>query len=190
MTLLYQQIADKARIFFLEVTGETLYYKRRTKMQREAFNMQAVETETKSHYSNGFKKNIQRSKHNLPLNERLKSARNRKGLSSAGVVRALKKKGVSIGHSTLQGYEADENSLNHRYPSLMVLIELATFYEVSFDYLFGISDKFTPQHLSVSHNTDVKDILESRTSIMYNGVKLNKQQRESMVKHLDKLLAL
>jgi transcriptional regulator with XRE-family HTH domain len=187
---LYQQIADKARIFFLEVTGKTYYYIRRNNMQREAFNMQVAKTETKSHYSNGFPKNMVRSKHNLPLNERLKNARNRKGLSSAGVVQALKKKGVSIGHSTLQGYEADENSLNHRYPSLMVLIELANFYEVSFDYLFGISDKFTPQHLSISHNTDIKDLLESRTSIMYNGVKLSKKQRESMVQHLDKLLAL
>jgi transcriptional regulator with XRE-family HTH domain len=158
-------------------------------MQREAFNMQAVETETKSHYSNGFKKNIQRNKYNLPLNERLKNARNRKGLSSAGVVQALKKQGVSIGHSTLQGYEADENSLNHRYPSLSVLITLATFYEVSYDYLFGISDKFTPHHLSVSHNTDFKDVLESRTSIMYNGVKLTKNQRDSIVALLDKVVA-
>ena len=71
----------------------------------------------------------------LVLNERLKSARNRKGLTSSGVVRALKQQGVSIGHSTLQGYEADENSLNHRYPSLSVLMELANFYEVSYDYL-------------------------------------------------------
>jgi transcriptional regulator with XRE-family HTH domain len=157
-------------------------------MQREAFNMQAVETETKSHYSNGFKKNIQRSKYNLTLNERLKNARNRKGLSSAGVVQALKKQGISIGHSTLQGYEADENSLNHRYPSLSVLMTLANFYEVSYDYLFGISDKFTPRHLSLSHDADMKDALESRTSIMYNGVKLTKNQREAIVALLDKVV--
>ena len=150
--------------------------------------MQAVETETKSHYSNGFKKNIQRSKHNLTLNERLKNARNRKGLSSAGVVQALKKQGVSIGHSTLQGYEADENSLNHRYPSLSVLMTLANFYEVSYDYLFGISDKFKPYHLSISHDADMKDALESRTSIMYNGVKLTRNQRDSIVALLDKVV--
>lgn len=150
--------------------------------------MQAVETETKSHYSNGFKKNIQRNKYNLTLNERLKNARNRKGLSSAGVVQALKKQGVSIGHSTLQGYEADENSLNHRYPSLSVLMTLANFYEVSYDYLFGISDKFTPRHLSVSHDADMKDVLESRTSVMYNGVKLTENQRESIVALLDKVV--
>lgn len=150
--------------------------------------MQAVETKAKSHYSNGFKKNIQRNKYNLTLNERLKSARNRKGLSSAGVVQALKKQGISIGHSTLQGYEADENSLNHRYPSLSVLMTLADFYEVSYDYLFGTSDKFTPHHLSNNPDDDIKDILESRNSVVYNGVKLTKNQRESIVALLDKVL--
>lgn len=152
--------------------------------------MQAVGIETKSHYSNGFKKKIDRSKYDLPLNDRLKKARNRKGLSSAGVVQALKKQGISIGHSTLQGYEAHENSLNHRYPSLSVLITLADFYEVSYDYLFGISDKFTPSHLAVSHDTDIKDVIESRIPIMYNGVKLTNQQRESIVAILDNVLTV
>ena len=151
--------------------------------------MQAVETETKSHYSNGFKKNIQRSKHNLTLNERLKNARNRKGLSSAGVVQALKKQGISIGHSTLQGYEADENSLNHRYPSLSVLMTLANFYEVSYDYLFGISDKFTPTHLAISHNADIRDIIESRNAIMYNGVKLTRDERRTLIEKIDQHFA-
>jgi transcriptional regulator with XRE-family HTH domain len=151
--------------------------------------MQVAKTDDNAYYPNGFRKKIVRNKYDLPLNERLKSARNRKGLSSAGVVRALKKKGVSIGHSTLQGYEADENSLNHRYPSLPVLIELATFYEVSFDYLFGISDKFRPQHLPLSHNADIKDILESRTAIMYNGVKLTKKKRQTLVEIIDTVLA-
>jgi transcriptional regulator with XRE-family HTH domain len=103
-------------------------------------------------------------------------------------VQALKKKGISIGHSTLQGYEADENSLNHRYPSLSVLYDLALFYNVSLDYLFGISDKFRPQQLS-SKTTDIRDLVESRNPVMYNGVKLTKQQRESVVRHLDNLLA-
>jgi transcriptional regulator with XRE-family HTH domain len=152
-------------------------------MQREAFNMQAVETETKSHYSNGFKKNIQRNKYDLPLNERLKNARNRKGLSSAGVVQALKKQGISIGHSTLQGYEAHETSLNHRYPSLSVLITLANFYEVSYDYLFGISDKFTPYQLS-SKGVDILDYLESDSPVMYNGVKLSNEQRNFVADYL------
>lgn len=152
--------------------------------------MQVAKTDENAYYPTGFRKNIVRNKYDLLLNERLKKARNRKGLSSAGVVRALKKKGVSIGHSTLQGYEADENSLNHRYPSLPVLIELASFYEVSFDYLFGISDKFTPHHLAISHNTDIKDVLESRTAIMYNGVKLTKEKRKALVEIIDSVLAI
>lgn len=151
--------------------------------------MQVAKTKETSHYESGFRKKIIRNKYNLTLNERLKSARNRKGLTSSGVVRALKQQGVSIGHSTLQGYEADENSLNHRYPSLSVLMELANFYEVSYDYLFGISDKFEPQHLGINHNADIKDIIESRTAIMYNGVKLTREERKLMIAILDQFHA-
>jgi transcriptional regulator with XRE-family HTH domain len=154
---------------------------------REAFNMQVANRETESHYANGFKKKVVRTKYNLMLNERLKSARNRKGLSSAGVVQALKEEGVSIGHSTLQGYEADENSLNHRYPSLTVLLQLAKFYDVSIDYLFGISDRFKPSHISPDSD-DMRDLLESQRPVMYNGCKLTEKQRESLVVHLDRLL--
>lgn len=151
--------------------------------------MQVAETKTTSHYKSGFPKQIIRNKYNIVLNERLKNARNRKGLTSAGVVQALKKQGVSIGHSTLQGYEADENSLNHRYPSLSVLMILANFYEVSYDYLLGISDKFTPTHLGISHNADIRDILESRNAIMYNGVKLTTEERKLMIEILDQFHA-
>lgn len=152
--------------------------------------MQVVKANETTYYPTGFRKDIVRNKYGLPLNERLKKARNRKGLSSAGVVRALKKQGVSIGHSTLQGYEADESSLNHRYPSVPVLMELATFYEVSLDYLLGISDKFTPQRLSIGHNADIKDILESRDALMYNGVKLTKEKRNALIQIIDKVLAI
>ena len=151
--------------------------------------MQVAKAENTGHYDSGFPKKIIRNKYNIVLNERLKSARNRKGLTSSGVVRALKQQGVSIGHSTLQGYEADENSLNHRYPSLSVLMELANFYEVSYDYLFGISDKFTPTHLSISHNADIRDIIESRTAIMYNGVKLTRDERRELIEKIDQHFA-
>lgn len=151
--------------------------------------MQVAKAENTGHYDSGFPKKIIRNKYNIVLNERLKSARNRKGLTSSGVVRALKQQGVSIGHSTLQGYEADENSLNHRYPSLSVLMELANFYEVSYDYLFGISDKFTPTHLAISHNADIRDIIESRTAIMYNGVKLTRDERRTLIEKIDQHFA-
>lgn len=150
--------------------------------------MQVAKENEIAYYPTGFRKDVVRNKYNLVLNERLKNARIRKGLSSAGVVRALKKKGVSVGHSTLQGYEADETSLHHRYPSLSVLIELASFYNVSFDYLFGTSDKFRPQHISPK-STDIRDLLECRSPVMYNGVKLTLKQREELVRKLDNSLA-
>jgi transcriptional regulator with XRE-family HTH domain len=134
-------------------------------------------------YDSGFPKKVIRHKHNLTLNERLKDARNRKKLSAAQVVKKLEKQGVRIGHSTLQGYEADESSLNHRYPSLPVLMQLSVFYGCSLDYLFGITDRFRPN--TGKHEADVKDVLEGRGQVMYNGRKLNKRQRELLVAHLD-----
>jgi transcriptional regulator with XRE-family HTH domain len=153
--------------------------------------MQLAEKETKSFYKSGLPKHKhegQRNKYNLKINERLKVARNRKGLSTSGVVKSLKKKGVSIGQSTLQGYEADEKSLNHRYPSLPVLIELSSFYGCSLDYLFGITDKFKITPLT-SRSCDIRDILESGRAIEYNGVKLNKKQREIILAQLDSVVA-
>jgi transcriptional regulator with XRE-family HTH domain len=147
----------------------------------------ATKKEVKEQYPSGFSKKMVRNKYDLPLNVRLKGARNRKGLSSASVVKELKKQGINIGHSTLQGYEADENSLNHRYPSLNALIALASFYDVSFDYLFGLSDKFTPHQLP--DNLDIKDILDGNHPIVYNGIKLTRKQRESVTEYMDELTA-
>jgi transcriptional regulator with XRE-family HTH domain len=155
-------------------------------MKREARNMAIATAKVKDFYESGFPKEVQRSKHNLKINERLKAARNRKGLSAAGVVKRLAKRGTKIGHSTLQGYEADENSLNHRYPSLPVLMELAEFYGCSLDYLFGMSDRFKPNTLAV-RETDIRDLLESRGSVAYNGSKLGKEQKELIIKILDGL---
>lgn len=142
--------------------------------------------EASAFYESGFRKEVRRNKYNLTINERLKAARNRKGLSAAGVVKALKTQGISIGHSTLQGYEADENSLNHRYPSLPVLVELAEFYGCSLDYLFGTSDRFRPQLLGTK-DTDIRDLLESSKSTSYNGIKLNKEQKDLIINILDEL---
>lgn len=147
----------------------------------------AKTTDDKKFYESGFRKEITRPKHNLLINERLKAARNRKEMSAQGVVNALKKKGVSVGHSTLQGYEADEQSLNHRYPSIVMLIELANFYGCSMDYIFGMSERFKTYELG--KETDLRDLLESRKAISYNGVKLTKAQRDTVLGQLDKLLA-
>lgn len=88
-------------------------------------------------YEGGISKHIERKKYDLPLNERLKEARIRKELSLSQTVKELEKRGVKCGQSTLQGYEACESSLYHRYPSLIMLLALADLYECSIDYLFG-----------------------------------------------------
>lgn len=149
--------------------------------------MQVAKTDEKQFYESGFRKEIARPKHNLMINERLKAARNRKKMSAQAVVNTLKEQGVSVGHSTLQGYEADEQSLNHRYPSIVMLIELANFYGCSMDYIFGMSDRFKTYELG--KETDLRDLLDSRKSISYNGRKLTKAQREKVISRLDKLLA-
>jgi transcriptional regulator with XRE-family HTH domain len=149
--------------------------------------MSVAKAEVKSFYKSGFPKEVQRGKHNLIINERLKLARSRKGLSALGVVKKLAEQGVVIGHSTLQGYEADENSLHHRYPSLPNLMLLAEFYGCSIDYLCGHSDRFKPN--TGTRDQDVKDLLESRHAVTYNGIKLNKRQCEFLVTHLDSVVA-
>jgi transcriptional regulator with XRE-family HTH domain len=149
--------------------------------------MTAQTAEAKNLYNSGFPKKVIRHKHNLTLNERLKAARNRKNLSAAQVVKKLEKQGVTIGLSTLQGYEADESSLNHRYPSLPVLLQLSLFYGCSIDYLFGVTDRF--RRNDGKQIADIKDTLEGRGQVMYNGRKLNKRQQEFLVAHLDAVVA-
>jgi transcriptional regulator with XRE-family HTH domain len=149
--------------------------------------MSVAKAEVTSFYKSGFKKEPLRGKHNLIINERLKQARNRSGLSALGVVKKLAKQGVIIGHSTLQGYEADESTATHRYPSLPNLLQLAEFYGCSVDYLVGNSDRFKPN--TGTRDQDVKDLLESRHAVTYNGITLNKKQREFLVAHLDSVVA-
>lgn len=141
----------------------------------------------KEFYKSGFPKEVTRGKYNFKINERLKKARNRMNLSSARVVAELKKQGVKVGHSTLQGYEANEKSLNHRYPSLPTLIGLAEFYGCSLDYLFGFSDKF--KSTSLSSDTELKDVLESETNVTFNGKRLNKKQRAMIQAKLEEVLS-
>lgn len=150
--------------------------------------MQVAEKEPTAFYKSGFPKNVQRGKYNLIINKRLKAARTRTGLSAAGVVRALGEKGVNIGQSTLQGYEADESSRNHRYPSIPTLLELAAFYGCSLDYLFGITDRYKPTSRDFREN-DIYDILESRDPVAYKGKKLNKKQREVLKQQFDLIFA-
>jgi transcriptional regulator with XRE-family HTH domain len=137
--------------------------------------------QAKSFYSSGFPKEMQRGKYNLPLNERLKAARNAKELSAAQVVKKLKRRGVSIGHSTLQGYEANESSINHRYPSLPVLLVLSEFYECSLDYLFGYTQE--------PNRYDMRKQLENNKKVFWDGKKLKKKHREELLAEMDYIVS-
>lgn len=146
-------------------------------------------------YRNSFPKSqkINRTKHNLPINERLKIVRNAKGMSSARVVAALQKKGINIGHSSLQGYEANEASLNHRYPSLPTLIALSDFYGCSMDYLFGLTDKIerprAKKKIQPKLEYDLEEILETEDFVFWSEKKINSKQRELISAQIEFILA-
>ena len=150
--------------------------------------MHIVETQKKL-YNSGFPKEISRNKYNLPINERLKIARNAKGLSSARVVAELKKEGINIGHSTLQGYEADEASLNHRYPSLTSLIALSDFYGCSMDFLFGYTDKIErPRKRKIKAKIELKKEMDSGENLLWEGRKISEKQLKLIKAHIDVIL--
>jgi transcriptional regulator with XRE-family HTH domain len=134
-----------------------------------------------------FPKREIRTKYNLPLNQRLKKAREKKGLSSQQVVNMLKKQGINIGHSTLQGYEADESSLNHRYPHISALKDLADFYGVSTDYLFGRTDVMKLPKKRVA--PDFKNELQSNRIVAWDGTPLTRKQSDILLAEIDAILS-
>lgn len=66
------------------------------------------------------------------LGKRLKELRNEKGLTQKEVAAAL-----GIHNVTYLHYEKDE-----REPPLKILAEMANFFEVSTDYLLGLTDEY------------------------------------------------
>jgi transcriptional regulator with XRE-family HTH domain len=142
-------------------------------------------------YKNGFPKKISRNKYNLPLNERLKSVRLAKKMSAQRVVNELAQKGVSIGHTSLQGYEASEESVNHRYPSLPILIALADFYGCSMDYLFGITEKIErPRTRKIKPLVvrDLKTEINSSEKLVWEGKKISNKQRDLISAQIEFIL--
>lgn len=129
-----------------------------------------------------------RNKFSIPINHRLKMARIRKELSAQSVVDALKKRGISIGHSTLQGYEADENSANHRFPSISAIYTLAKFYDVSVDYLFGLTECHEPPTKRIPKN-DFKHELASNKQLHWGGKIVSKDQRKLISAQIDFILS-
>jgi transcriptional regulator with XRE-family HTH domain len=142
----------------------------------------------KEFYESGFPKTVTRGKYNLPINERLKTARNFKKMSSAQVVAKLKQKGIKIGQSTLQGYEADESSLNHRYPPLPSLVALADFYNCSMDFLFGYTDKIEKPKSHKKRKIELDKELITGENILYEGRKLSDKQLQMIKDQIEYIL--
>lgn len=142
-----------------------------------------MQTATKERYASGFPKEMIRTKSNLPSNNRLKTARKMKGLSLSKTVQALEEKGVKLGMSTLQGYEAPEDSVNHRYPSLKMLLALANLYEVSTDYILGITD-----HMNRPTN-DMAQLFKNN-NILWNEQRISQEQKNMIIYKANQIMTL
>ena len=134
-------------------------------------------------YESGFPKDVQRTKFNMGINERLKNARAKKKMSLSDVVVQLKVKyDIKTGRSTIQGYEAPEDNQNHRYPSVHMLNALASLYDCSIDYLFGYSaDLKRPTN-------DIKTLLELYTDLEWNGEPLTAGQKGMIIEMTEKIM--
>ena len=79
----------------------------------------------------------------INIGNRLKEIRNDRDLSLDMVVKDIKTRyGVQIGKGTLSKWENDVNT-----PSLEHLSVLVRYYNISLDYIIGLTDKKTPPHL-------------------------------------------
>jgi transcriptional regulator with XRE-family HTH domain len=153
--------------------------------------MQAIQTENERFYQSGFRKQMNRNKFNLPISERLKECRTAKKLSGAQVVREMKARGVNIGNSSLNGYEAPETSMNHRYPSLINMIALADIYEVSLDYLFGRTDsklQYKDMYSKKGLNKNLKLLFNSGEDILWGRIKITAKQCKLLKAHVELML--
>lgn len=137
-------------------------------------------------YKSGFPTELQK-KLNMPLSDRLRDIRKSKKMSTRAVVRELKTQGISVGYTSLQGYEQPEGSMNHRYPSLPVLVALSKFYNVSLDYLFGLTEKksYGEKPLKGEVYRDIKVLLNSGEQLLYDGVELSDKQLELVKSSLE-----
>lgn len=136
------------------------------------------------YYESGFRKEMSRGKHDLPINVRLKMARYAKGLTTEKAVAELKKRGIKLGQSTLQGYEANEKSSNHRYPSIPAFLALADLYDCSLDYIFG-----THGEPNRDPEKDLKDRIKYEYGLKWDGKEINIAKRKKIMFFLETLMA-
>lgn len=95
---------------------------------------------------------------NINMGERLKNLRISKNLTQKQVAERL---GIAI--STLSGYELEE-----KHPSYFVLMKLARLYDVSTDYLIGMTGK---------RNIDVTGLSEKEVNTVAEIVSLLKANK-------------
>ncbi len=96
------------------------------------------------------------------LGERLKEARQRKGWSQTFVCEQLK-----ISNSRLSGYER-----NYREPDTKMLTTLASFYQVSVDWLTGLSNQHThPKSSTTFQDPEVQRWYKNLPAANENDVK-------------------
>lgn len=131
-----------------------------------------------------FPKDISRTKYDMSINARLKEARTKRGYSLKNVVALLKARGISTGVSTIQGYEYDEDSAYHRYPSVQMLNHLINLYGCSADYIFGVTDEFYP----ATH--DISEIFEKNDTVFWKGKEITEADRQMIVYKADQIMSL
>jgi len=128
--------------------------------------------------------NGKRNKYDLILNKRLKTVREKRGYSYRKVVALLELRGVSTGVSTVQGYEANENNANHRYPSPYMILELTKLYNCSVDYIFGLSNEIERQSL------DLKEQLTMYDKSYWGGHEITEGQKALMIEKMNEITSL
>jgi transcriptional regulator with XRE-family HTH domain len=123
------------------------------------------------YYESGFPKEIKRSKHDLPISDRLFNARKFRKLSLQDVTDILEKRfEIKTRKTTIQGYEVDEDNLNHRYPSLHILYRICQIYNVNVDYIFGFSDEMERP------SQDLFENLDNGIGVYIEGVKMTSKE--------------
>jgi transcriptional regulator with XRE-family HTH domain len=135
-------------------------------------------------YESGFLKSIHRHHEDIPINERLKIARERKKWTLSRTTREINALGISCALSTLQSYEAGNKSLNRRIPSLKMLISLANLYECSTDYLLGISDEIN------RYTTNMHEQFTKNQSSSWRNQKIEEPQMEMIIFKVDQIMNL
>jgi transcriptional regulator with XRE-family HTH domain len=136
------------------------------------------------YYESGFPKKIIRNKYDMVINKRLKEARTKKGFSLAKAVRELEARGIKTGVSTIQGYEAEEDNANHRYPSLNMLLALANLYDCSMDFVFGLSDEVSRP------SKDIAFQIENNQTVLWQGKEITSGQKAILTEKANEIMAL